>query len=169
MEIAKNGSEVACKCTFTGDELVTNITISEPQCEIDIITKMWSSVIICANVNYFSDLVSSFEIQIVSKTLLIYMFEIFWSDLHPKGFNRTSAICMRDEFLSSGYPTLLQVNIQCFTQCMVIILYIVFNKIWSYFSMKWLKTKHEYTPCVNLFLHSFSFLTFSLVQSICQN
>lgn len=75
MEIAKNGSEVACKCTFTGEELVTNVTISEQQCEIDIITKMWS-VIICANVNYFSDLVSSFEIQIVSITLLIYVWDL---------------------------------------------------------------------------------------------
>lgn len=35
--------------------------------------EMWSSVIICANVNYFSDLVSSFEIQFVSITLLIYV------------------------------------------------------------------------------------------------
>lgn len=76
MEIAKNGSEVACKCTFTGEELVTNVTISEQQCEIDIITKMWSSVIICANVNYFSDLVSGFEIQIVSITLLIYVWDL---------------------------------------------------------------------------------------------
>lgn len=69
MEIAKNSSEA-------GEALLTNVTISEQQCESGIITTMWSSVIICANVNYFSDLVSSFEIQIVSITLLIYVWDL---------------------------------------------------------------------------------------------